>query len=98
MDSKTHYIWNIHFINQIMDTMADGVFTLDSNGRVTSWNRSMERISGYPAEEAMGKPCQILKCSRCFGKQCPAGIRSCQILKNGRYESKECLTATSRQG
>jgi transcriptional regulator with PAS, ATPase and Fis domain len=39
----------------------------------------------------MGKPCQILKCSRCFGKQCPAGIRSCQILKNGRYESNECL-------
>jgi len=91
VDSKTHYIWNIHFINQIMDTMADGVFTLDSDGQVTSWNRSMERISGYPAEEAMGKPCQILKCSRCFGKQCPAGIRSCQILKNGRYESNECL-------
>ena len=50
MASKTHEIWNIHFIEQIIDTMADGVFTLDNNGRVTSWNHSMERISGYAAE------------------------------------------------
>jgi PAS domain S-box-containing protein len=88
---KTHEIWNIHFIEQIIDTMADGVFTLDNSGRVTSWNRSMERISGYPADEAMSKTCQILKCSRCFGKQCPSGIRSCNILKDGKSEAKECL-------
>ncbi len=91
MNSKTHEIWNIHFIEQIIDTMADGVFTLDNSGRITSWNRSMERISGYPAAEAMSKTCQILKCSRCFGKQCPSGIRSCKILKDGKSEAKECL-------
>jgi two-component system response regulator HydG len=89
--SKTHEIWNIHFIEQIIDTMADGVFTLDNIGRVTSWNRSMERISGYTAEEAMGKSCQILKCSRCFGKKCPSGIRSCKIIKEGESEAHECL-------
>ena len=91
MYSKTHEIWNIHFIEQIIDTMADGVFTLDNIGRVTSWNRSMERISGYTAEEAMGNSCQILKCSRCFGKKCPSGIRSCKIIKEGKSETHECL-------
>ena len=91
MNLKTHEIWNIHFIEQIIDTMADGVFTLDNSGRITSWNRSMERISGYSADEAMSKTCQILKCSRCFGKQCPSGIRSCKILKEGQSEAKECL-------
>jgi len=91
VNSKTHEIWNIHFIEQIIDTMADGVFTLDNSGRITSWNRSMERISGYPAAEAMSKTCQILRCSRCFGKQCPSGIRSCKILKDGKSEAKECL-------
>jgi len=89
--AKTHEIWNIHFIEQIIDTMADGVFTLDNSGRVTSWNRSMERISGYKAEEAMGNSCQILKCSRCFGKKCPSGIRSCKIFKEGQSEAHECL-------
>ena len=91
MDSKTHDIWNIHFIEQIIDTMADGVFTLDNNGRVTSWNRSMERISGFSAEEAIGNSCQILNCSRCFGRQCPSGIRSCKILKDGKSEAQECI-------
>jgi two-component system response regulator HydG len=91
VSAKTHEIWNIHFIEQIIDTMADGVFTLDNNGRITSWNRSMERISGYTADEAMSKSCQILKCSRCFGKQCPSGIRSCRILREGKSEAKECL-------
>ena len=91
MDLKTHEIWNIHFIEKIIDTMADGVFTLDNNGRVTSWNLSMERISGYTAGEAIGNSCQILKCSRCFGKTCPSGIRSCQILKKGKSEASECL-------
>jgi len=91
VNSNTHRIWNVYFINQIIDTMADGVFTLDKDGRVTSWNRSMEHISGYTADEAMSKTCQILKCSRCFGKKCPSGIRSCQILKEGKSEAKECI-------
>ena len=91
MNSKTHEIWNIHFIEQIIDTMADGVFTLDNKGRITSWNRAMERISGYTAQEAMGNSCQIIDCSRCFGKNCPSGIRSCQIFKKGISEANECL-------
>jgi len=91
VNPKTHEIWNIHFIEQIIDTMADGVFTLDNRGWVTSWNRSMERISGYTADEAMGHSCQILRCSRCFGKKCPSGIRSCRILKEGISEANECL-------
>jgi PAS domain S-box-containing protein len=91
VNSNTHRIWNIYFINQIIDTMADGVFTLDKDGRVISWNRSMERISGHTADEPMSKTCQILKCSRCFGKQCPAGIHCCKILKEGKSEAKECI-------
>ena len=49
MQDKTHEIWNFRFVNQIIDSMADGVFTMDANGRISLWNRSMERISGYTA-------------------------------------------------
>jgi len=90
MNHKTHEIWNFHFVNQIFDSMADGVFTLDSEGRISSWNRSMERISGYTAGEALGKTCQLLQCSRCFGKQCPSGIEKCKIFESGASEAKEC--------
>jgi PAS domain S-box-containing protein len=90
MDDNTREIWNVRFINRIIDSMADGVFTMDAQGRISSWNPSMERISGYTAGEAMGKTCQLLQCSRCFGKNCPADIHKCRIIEQGHAEAKEC--------
>ncbi|BCL63169.1 hypothetical protein DGMP_38620 [Desulfomarina profundi] len=91
MNKKTHEIWNRRFVNQIIDSMADGVFTMDSRGIISSWNASMEKISGYPAEEALGRTCEILRCSRCFGKNCPADVKTCRILELQHSEAKECL-------
>ena len=91
MTGETHEIWNVRFINQIFNSMADGVFTMDREGRISSWNRSMERISGYSSREALGKTCQLLQCSRCFDKECPAGIKKCGIIEYGTSEAKECL-------
>lgn len=90
MNKKTHDIWNHQFISLIIDSMADGVFTMDANGIISSWNQSMERISGYTADEALGKTCAILSCSRCFGKSCPADIKKCKIFKQNYSEAKEC--------
>lgn len=88
---RTHDLWDIRFTNQIIDTMADGLFTLDDKGRITSWNRAMERISGYKAEEAVGKGCELLQCSLCFGKSCPADITKCGVTKDGVSDDKECF-------
>jgi two-component system response regulator HydG len=90
VEGKTHDIWNVRFINRIIDSMADGVFTMDAKGRISSWNPSMERISGYTAQEALGKTCQLLQCSRCFGKNCPADIHKCRIMEKEYSEAKEC--------
>lgn len=91
MQDKIHEIWNFRFVNQIIDSMADGVFTMDAYGRISSWNRSMESISGYTAQEAMGKTCELLRFSRCFGKECPADINKCGIMVHRSYEVKECM-------
>ncbi len=88
---KTHELWNVHFLNQIIDTMAEGLFTLDDQGIITSWNRAMEKISGFSALEAVGQGCDILQCSRCYGKQCPADIEKCGVMRHGRTEAKECF-------
>jgi PAS domain S-box-containing protein len=90
MNSKTHSIWNAHFINQIIDSMADGVFTLDKEGRITSWNPAMERITGYPADEALGSSCNLLNFNRCLGKKCPSGFVECHIFSKGAVDAKEC--------
>jgi PAS domain S-box-containing protein len=37
-----------------------GIFTLDREGRVVTWNTGAERITGYPAEEIVGQNGRIL--------------------------------------
>lgn len=83
-------LWDSRLIRRIIDSMADGVFTMDNTGRIASWNSSMEKISGYTAEEAIGQTCALLNCSRCFGKTCPADINRCNILEKGSSGAKEC--------
>jgi PAS domain S-box-containing protein len=46
------------FLETILGSVADGVFTVDRQWRVTSFNKAAERITGIPAAEAIGKKCR----------------------------------------
>jgi len=41
----------------IINSISEGVFTVDKDCRITSFNRSAERITGFKASEAIGKHC-----------------------------------------
>jgi len=41
----------------ILDSIADGVFTVDDEWRITSFNRAAEEITGILKEEAVGQRC-----------------------------------------
>jgi PAS domain S-box-containing protein len=41
----------------ILDSIADGVFTVDREWRITSFNRAAEEITGVSRQDAIGKPC-----------------------------------------
>ncbi len=50
----------------ILESISDGVFTVDHEWRVTSFNRAAEEITGIPREEAIGKPCcEVFRASMC---------------------------------
>lgn len=50
----------------ILDSIADGVFTVDSDLKVTSFNRSAEKITGIKKEEAIGRYCwEVFRASIC---------------------------------
>ena len=41
----------------LVDSVIDyGIFVLDVDGRIATWNAGAERITGYCAEEVIGKP------------------------------------------
>jgi len=45
------------FLRVILDSITEGVFTVDRQWRITSFNRAAERITGIPRAEAIGKKC-----------------------------------------
>ena len=50
----------------ILDSITDGVFTVDHDWRITSFNRAAEEITGVPREEAVGQLCKdVLKADIC---------------------------------
>lgn len=87
----TGYHLGENWADLLLESLADGVFTLDHCGHITSWNRSMARISGYAAAEALGRRCSLLGFSRCMGKHCPSNVIECEIFKNGAVDGKECM-------
>jgi len=78
------------FVQLLLDAIGEGVFTLDQEGYITSWNPSMERITGYRADFVLGKKCAILRFDNCFGQQCPADCTECGLFKYGQVEPTEC--------
>jgi len=54
----------------ILDSIADGVFTVDLDWRITSFNRAAELITGIGKEEAIGRQCwEVFRANICE-KQC----------------------------
>ena len=39
---------------------ADAIYTQDPDGRITSWNPAAARLYGYPADEVVGRPADVL--------------------------------------
>jgi len=50
----------------ILESISDGVFTVDRDWQVTSFNRAAEEITGIPREEALGRACsEVFRASMC---------------------------------
>jgi PAS domain-containing protein len=64
----------------ILDSISDGVFTVDHDWRITSFNRAAEQITGVPRAAALGRPCaDVFRSSTC-GEDC--ALR--QTLETGK--------------
>ena len=73
-----------HFIIQ---SMADGVITVDGKLRITDLNRAGEKLIGYSRQEALGRFCgEIMKSSLC-GRECPMKM----AMNQGEAVSREAI-------
>ena len=63
----------------ILDSIHEGVFTVDGDFRITSFNQEAERISGVPRARAIGRRCyEVFRASIC-----QSGCALAETLKTG---------------
>ncbi|OIO72115.1 MAG: Fis family transcriptional regulator [Elusimicrobia bacterium CG1_02_37_114] len=67
-------------ITTILDSVADGVFTIDNNRVLTSFNRAAEKIIGIKREKAIGQYCYNIF----HADICNTGCALEKTLKTGR--------------
>ncbi len=68
------------FLRTILNSVADGVFTVDGDRRITSFNSAAERITGMTDEEACGRVCSTVF----HADICERGCALLQTLKSGQ--------------
>ncbi len=58
-------------LDGILDSISEGVFSVDEHWRITSLNRAAEQLLGIPRAEALGRPCRdVFKTDLC-NDACP---------------------------
>jgi len=89
-----------HFIIQ---SVPDGIITVDGQMRITDLNRAAEKLTGYSRKEALGLYCgEVLHSSLC-GRECPLKMAMTSgeiipreaVLKNRQGQSIEVMLAAA---
>jgi len=58
---------NPHLFTNMIDAIADGVFTVDAIGNIVAWSSGAARITGYSSADVEGKSCHVLEGQNCKG-------------------------------
>ncbi len=71
----------------ILESITDGVFTVDKNFNITSFNRAAENITGFSRQEAIGRQCRDIFLSNMCENYC--------VLKQTMNERKPHISLSA---
>jgi len=74
----------------IWDMIPCGVFAVDADGRILFWNRAAEEITGYSADEMLGRSCTRLRLEGRCGQGCSDGVPGCHVFQEREVHQEEC--------
>ncbi|MDW7773518.1 MAG: sigma 54-interacting transcriptional regulator [Desulfobulbaceae bacterium] len=79
----------------ILDSVTDGVFTVDRNLLITSFNKALEKITGYTTEEVLGRKCnEIFGTEICGTENCPMAV----AISSGSSPAASNIHITGKEG
>jgi diguanylate cyclase (GGDEF)-like protein/PAS domain S-box-containing protein len=83
---------NASLYREVLDNLYEGVYFLDRQRRITFWNKGAERITGYRADDVMGRPCSdnILCHVDSEGRSlCRDGCPAADVLTDGQRRESD---------
>ncbi len=88
------YIKTNSFYEVILNSIGEGVFTVNRHWRITYFNRAAEKITGVPKEEAIGRPCyEVFNANIC---QTDCALR--RTIESGKPVVEQPVNIVDRQG
>lgn len=81
-------------LKAIINSMGSGLFTIDQEWRITSFNKAAERITGYKAEEVLGEKCEEVFHSEACSSECPLE----RALKSDSYVLSNDFFIKNKEG
>lgn len=88
----------------ILESISEGVFTVDQNWRIMSFNRAAEEITGTPRNEAIGRYCwEVFRSNMCEGacalkrtmKEAKSFVSSATYIINSQQQRVPITVSTS---
>ena len=71
-------------VSLILNNVADGVFTVDTEFKITFFNPAAEQITGITRRQAIGRPCYEIFRTPICSQDCPLrqSLRTGRTVKN----------------
>ncbi len=64
----------------LLENLSDGIYFVDRERRIMYWNRGAERITGFSAEELLGRRCEDMILNHCDGSGTILCGEKCPLL------------------
>ena len=76
----------------LLDHLNEGIYLLDSDRKITFWNRGAEKLTGYKRSEMLGKNCSenvILQINEAGKNICDTDCPAVRTMKDGHSREEE---------
>jgi PAS domain S-box-containing protein len=75
---------------KIVNTMTEGLMLVGPDGIIVMVNNAFEHLTGYTADEIIGRPCTLLECDACEGTMQASANRWCKLFEEGQVIKCRC--------
>ena len=80
----------VDYFKAIVETAQEGIMIVDPKGNILSMNPAAEILTGYSAEELVGRNCRTLDCTGCELIDPGEDGSWCKLFQDGEVKGKKC--------